>query len=65
MSDQPAADIKAEAHRLIDSLPANASWDDLMEQVYLRCCIEAGLTEVRSGRVADVEEVRRRFGLLA
>ncbi|MFT5496649.1 MAG: hypothetical protein ACI9TH_002049 [Kiritimatiellia bacterium] len=31
---------KDEAHKLIDQLPATATWDDLMHQIYVRNAIE-------------------------
>lgn len=55
--------IKSEAHRLVDRLPDNASWEDLMYQIYVRQSIEAGLKDVEAGRVDTVADVRRSFGL--
>jgi predicted transcriptional regulator len=63
MSQTPSADIKSEAHRLIDALPDDATWDDVMYRVYVRQCIDAGIDDAEAGRVVDVDEVRRRFGL--
>lgn len=63
MSDTPSNDIKSDAHRMIDGLPDNATWDDIMYRVYVRQCIEAGVEDADAGRVVDVEQVRRRFGL--
>jgi hypothetical protein len=58
-----AASIKAEARRLVDQLPEDATWDDLMYQIYVRQAIEAGLQDSREGRTASVEEVRRQLAL--
>ncbi len=55
--------IKQEAHRLIEKLPENATWDDLMYEVYVRQAIEAGLADSEAGRTLDAKEVRARFGL--
>ena len=55
--------LKQEAHLLLDSLPEEASWEDLMYRIYVREAIEAGLADSRAGRVVEVSEVRRRFGL--
>jgi hypothetical protein len=55
--------IKEEARRLVEQLPEDASWDDLMYQIYVRQAVEAGLNDVRDGRTVPVAEVRRRFGL--
>ena len=56
-------DIKAEARRLIDQLPDDATWDDLMYEIYVRQAIDAGLAHVEAGRVIPREEVRSRLGL--
>ncbi len=63
MASTDSNDIKAIAHHLIDSLPDDATWDDLMERFYIRQTIEAGLRDLTQGRVAVVSEVRRQFGL--
>ncbi|MCC5665984.1 MAG: hypothetical protein V7K97_30435 [Nostoc sp.] len=55
--------IKEEARRLIDKLPENLTWDDLMYEIYVRQAIEAGLSDSEAGRVVSVEEVRAKFGL--
>lgn len=33
---------KEDAHKLVDQLPANATWDDLMHEIYVREAIEGG-----------------------
>lgn len=54
---------KDEAHRLIDQLPANATWDDLMHEIYIREAIEQGLKDSKTGRTKDVAEIRKKYGL--
>ncbi len=54
---------KEEAHKLIDQMPRNATWDDLMHQIYVRETIERGLADSRAGRTKDVKEVRAKYGL--
>jgi predicted transcriptional regulator len=63
MAGVDSNDIKTQAHRLVESLPENATWDDVMYHVYVRQAIEAGLRDAAEGRVVDVSEVRRQFGL--
>ncbi len=63
MTNAPSDDIRSEAHRLIDALPDDATWDDIMYRVYVRQCIDAGIEDAETGRVIDVDEVRRQFGL--
>ena len=55
--------IKEEAKRLLERLPDNVTWDELMHEIYVRQIIEAGLADSRAGKVVDVETVRERFGL--
>lgn len=54
---------KDEAHKLIDQLPADATWEDLMEQIYLRQAIEQGLSDSEQGKLQSVQEIRRKYGL--
>ncbi len=58
-----ASSIKAEAVRLVEQLPDDATWDDLLYEIYVRQSIEAGLKDCREGRTLPVAEVRRRLGL--
>jgi predicted transcriptional regulator len=57
------ANVKEEAKRLIEKLPENMTWDDLMHEIYVRQSIEAGLADSEAGKVTDVAEVRAKFGL--
>jgi len=59
--EQPS--VKEEARRLIDSLPEDSTWEDLMYQIYVRLAVEAGLADSKAGRVKTVQDVRSRFGL--
>ena len=58
-----AVNIKEEAKRLIEKLPENITWDDLMHEIYVRQSIEAGLADSEAKKVTDVAEVRAKFGL--
>ena len=40
---------KEEAHRLIERMPRNATWDDLMHEIYVREAIEAWTASHRRG----------------
>jgi hypothetical protein len=55
--------VKEEAKRLIERLPEDMTWDDLMHEIYVRQSIEAGLADSEASRVTDVAEVRAKFGL--
>ena len=54
---------KEEAHKLIDQLRADATWDDLMHEIYVREAIERGLEDSKAGRTKDVAEIRKKYGL--
>jgi predicted transcriptional regulator len=55
--------IKDQARELVDRLPENSTWDDLMHEIYVRQAIDAGLADSQAGRTVDVEDVRAEFGL--
>ena len=54
--------IKEEVRRLVDQLPENFTWDDLMHEIYVRQAIERGLADSEAGRTISVEDVRDKFG---
>jgi predicted transcriptional regulator len=54
-------DIKEEARRLVEQLPPDASWDDLMYEIYVRQSIDRGLADAEAGRLIPHEEVVKRF----
>ena len=55
--------VKREAYQLAEKLSEDASWDDLMYEIYVRQAVEAGLEDSKAGRTIDVKEVRAKFGL--
>ena len=54
---------KEDAHELVDRMPKNATWDDLINEIYVRQVIEQGLADSKAGRTKDVGEVREKYGL--
>lgn len=54
---------KDEAHNLIDRMPAGATWDDLMREIYVRKTIKRGLADSNAGRTKDVKAIRAKYGL--
>ena len=58
-----SANVKQQAHDLIDKLPDDANWDDLMRRIYERQAIERGLADSDADRVTDVKDVRAKYGL--
>jgi hypothetical protein len=54
---------KDEAHKLIDQLPTNATWDDLIHEIYVREAIERGLADSKASRIKNVNDIRSEYGL--
>jgi predicted transcriptional regulator len=52
---------KAHARETIERLPDDASWDDVMYELYVRESIDAGLADVAAGRTSPHEQVRARL----
>lgn len=54
--------IKQTAHALIDQLPDNITWDDLLYEFVVRKEIEKGLADSKAGRTRSVDDVMKEFG---
>ena len=59
----PAQTIKQAARQLIDQLPENATWNDVVYEMVVRQEIEKGLEDSKAGRTTPVEEVMKEFGV--
>ena len=59
----PATNVRDETHRLADQLPDDATWEDVLYQIYVRQSIDSGLEDVRAGRVISADELRQQLGL--
>ena len=55
--------LKLRAHELIEALPDDATWQDLLYALDPRGDVEAGLADAKAGRVSEAEELRRDYGL--
>jgi predicted transcriptional regulator len=53
--------IRQATAQIVDALPDEATWDDLMYRVYARQRIEEGLADSTADRVFTVEEARAHF----
>jgi len=53
--------VKEEAKRLVEELPDQVTWDDIMYEFYVKKKIEAGLRAADEGRVVSHEEAKRRL----
>ena len=58
-----AVNVKQAAHQLIDGLPDEASWRDVVYEVVVRREIELGLSDSEEGRTTPVEDVMKEFGI--
>ncbi|BBI52284.1 hypothetical protein HORIV_47050 [Vreelandella olivaria] len=54
---------KDDAHKLIEQLPANATWEDLMHEIYIRGAIEKGMADSQAGNITNVADIRKKYGL--
>jgi predicted transcriptional regulator len=45
----------------LDQLPDQATWNDLMHQIYVHQTIEAGIKDSDEGRTMDVKDVRNKL----
>ena len=54
---------KDDAHKLIDKMSDNSTWDDLIYEIYVRQVIEKGLSDSSSGRIQEVSDIRKKYGL--
>jgi predicted transcriptional regulator len=53
--------LKDEARRIIEDLPENVTWDDLMYQLYVKKRVETGIKEIENGETLPHEEVKKRL----
>lgn len=54
---------KEDAHKIIDQLDDNATWDDLMQEIFIKETIAQGIEDSKNGRVTEVSQVRAKYGL--
>jgi len=52
---------KEEIRRMLDTLPDDATWEDVQYSIYVRERIERGRREADEGRLIDEEEIERRM----
>ena len=53
--------VKLAAKAVLDTLPEDASWEDVQYHLYVRQQIEAGLEDEVAGRLIDTAEMRQRL----
>ncbi len=50
-----------ETAMLLNELPEETSWDDVMYRIYVRQKIERGLADCRDGKVLTTEQIQQHF----
>lgn len=58
-----AENLKQEARDLIDNLPDNATWDDVVYEMVVRREIELGLQDSDQNKITSVEDMLKEFGI--
>ncbi len=52
---------KDAARQIIEHMPEQATWDDIMYELYVKQKIERGLQAAEEGRTVSQEEAKRRL----
>ncbi len=52
---------KESAQQIINQLPTQASWNDIMYELYVKQKIEAGLKAVEEGRTIPHDQIKARI----
>jgi hypothetical protein len=55
--------IKDEARELIDTLPDNATWQDVVSMLFERLMIEEGIADLEAGHVWISGEIRQKLAI--
>jgi len=58
---RPMSIIKKEAKKLIDKLPEQATWDDIMYEFYVKKKLAVALKAAEEGRVISHKEAKKRL----
>jgi hypothetical protein len=58
---RPMSIIKEEAKKLIDKLPDQATWDDIMYEFYVKKKLAVALEAADEGRIVSHKEVKKRL----
>jgi predicted transcriptional regulator len=53
--------IKEKVHHLLENLPANADYDDIMEAIFVQQKIETGLNQLNNGEFISHQEMKNRL----
>lgn len=53
--------IKEEARKIIDNMPEQATWDDIMYQFYVKKKIMVSIRAAEDGNIVSHEDVKKRL----
>ena len=53
--------LEKEVENMLNDLPDDANWDDLMYKIYVRQSIEQGLKDSEAGRMVSHEEIKKKY----
>ena len=55
--------LKKEVENMLNDLPDDANWDDVMYKIYVRQSIEQGLEDSKAGRTVSHEDIKKKYQL--
>jgi hypothetical protein len=55
------ANTKEEIRKILDSLPDDATWEDVQYSIYVRERVERGKAEAAEGRLTDQDQIETRM----
>jgi hypothetical protein len=58
----PSANVKQQIHELVDKLPDNVTWRDVVYEMVTRREIELGLADSDANRITSAEDVLKEYG---
>jgi hypothetical protein len=61
LGEKPMQTAKQAARLLLEQMPDQASWDDIMYELYVKQKLETALKAVADGNMVSHEEAKRRL----
>lgn len=55
------ANTKEEIRKILDTLPDDATWEDVQYSIYVRERVERGKTEAAEGKIIDQDQIECRM----
>ena len=52
---------KEQAYRVVDQLPDDATWDDVLHEFYICQQVASGMQDIDNGRTVSDEDARKEF----